>query len=319
MTGGVLADALAATENELARLCDELSPGRMRDDLKRIIGAGGKRLRPSLAYICRHMRGPGGKSMPIVPLMCMLELMHTSSLIHDDIVDGAEKRRGVAAINRSSGIGAAVRSGDYLLAKAMKRLRYYRGSGISEVLARVSEEMCLGELRQQRARYDADAQTESFYYTQSRCKTAVLLSASCYTGALAGGLPHAEARALGHFGERFGLAFQILDDILDYKAEEAFGSASGRDIGNGVLTLPILLLRDEWPASVRRLLFERNKTKREIRFIVDYVRGTDAPARAARRMRLHCEEACEALSELGSGAEKNALIALAEGLMSRVV
>jgi geranylgeranyl pyrophosphate synthase len=309
-------DALATMEAELARLCGETPSKRIRGDLERIIGAGGKRLRPALAYICWHMGvgGGSGENSRIIPLMCMLELMHTVSLIHDDVVDGAEKRRGVATVNASSGVDAAVRSGDFLLSKAMKQLRHYRGEGINEVLAEVSAEMCLGELRQQRVCYDSDAQSEAFYYSQIGRKTAGLLSASCCAGALAGNLPEAEAKALGRFGERFGLAFQILDDLLDYGSETIFGRASGQDIRNGVLTLPILLLRDEWSAAVGRLLRERRKTDCEIRFIVDYVRGTDVVARVAKRIASHCGEARDALSALRASAERSALLMLAEGL-----
>ncbi|MDR1573267.1 MAG: polyprenyl synthetase family protein, partial [Clostridiales Family XIII bacterium] len=244
--------ALDATERELLRLCDEAEAERMRGDARRVIGAGGKRLRPALAYLCWHMGAPAGERLRVVPLMCMLELMHTASLIHDDVVDGAAKRRGVASINASSGRLAAVQSGDFLLAKAMEKLQYYRGTGVNETLAAVSAEMCRAELLQQRLRCDADAQNEASYYAQLHGKTASLLSASCRTGALAGGLSDGAAGRLGRFGERFGLAFQILDDILDFEAETVYGRPSGQDIRNGVLTLPVLLCKGEWPETTRR-------------------------------------------------------------------
>jgi geranylgeranyl pyrophosphate synthase len=304
-------------EEELLRLCDEAEAERMREDARRVICAGGKRLRPALAYLCWQMGAPAGKRLQIVPLMCMLELMHTASLIHDDVVDGAAKRRGVASVNASSGRLAAVQSGDFLLAKAMEKLQHYRGTGVNETLAAVSAKMCRAELRQQRLRCEPDAQDEEIYYAQIRGKTASLLSASCRTGALAGGLPEEAADGLERFGDRFGLAFQILDDILDFRAEAAFGRPSGQDIRNGVLTLPVLLCKASWPEAVRRLLSKRDKTEGDIRRIVDCVHETDALARAADRIELHCEEARAALISLQNRSEKLALARLAETLAKR--
>jgi geranylgeranyl pyrophosphate synthase len=247
--------------------------------------------------------------------MYMLELMHSTSLIHDDAVDGAAKRRGVATINRSSGRLAAVQSGDFLLAKAMEKLAYYRGTGINETLAAVSAEMCRAELLQQRVRYDADAQNEALCYALIRGKTASLLSASCRTGALAGGLSEAAVRALGRFGERFGPAFQILDDILDYRAERVFGRPAGQDLKNGLLTLPALLCGAGRSEAVRRLFSKRSGAEqREIRRAVRFVREAGGLERAAARVALHCEEACEALAPLRDGPAKRALAHLAETL-----
>jgi heptaprenyl diphosphate synthase len=154
--------ALAATEKELLRICGAAGAERMRGDLGRIVGAGGKRLRPALAYLCRRADAARGEALRALPLLCMLERMHSGSLRHDDVVDDAAKRRGVASVNASSGVRTAVQSGDFLLAKAMEKLDCYRGTGINEMLAAVSAEMCRGELLQQRVRYDADAQSEAF-------------------------------------------------------------------------------------------------------------------------------------------------------------
>ncbi|MDR2355381.1 MAG: polyprenyl synthetase family protein [Clostridiales Family XIII bacterium] len=309
--------ALTAMEADLLRSCDAAGSARMRSDMKRMIGAGGKRLRPVLAYLCRRADAPAGRTFRAVPLMCMLESMHTASLIHDDVVDGAARRRGEASINASSGRLAAVQSGDFLLAKAMERLEYYRGTGINETLAAVSAEMCRGELRQLRVRYEPDAQDEAFCYAQMYGKTASFLSASCRTGALAGGLAAEAADRLGRFGARFGLAFQILDDALDYRAEAVFGRPSGQDLRNGLLTLPALLGGIGRRERLRRLFMKRNKTERELGFLVAHVRKSGALERAAERIALHCEEALDTLAPLREGAEKHALTLLATGLAER--
>lgn len=177
--------------------------------------------------------------------MCMLELMHTASLIHDDVVDSADKRRNVPTITATSGRQAAVQCGDYLLAKAMERLSLYRGSGINETLAQVSSEMCFGEFYQQRTLFSLHAQTLETYYDQIRRKTACLLPASCYTGALSGRVSQEKAGYLAKYGEYLGLAFQIKDDILDFCADPGFGKKAGQDLRNGIFTLPILLVKEE--------------------------------------------------------------------------
>ena len=120
--------------------------------------------------------------------MCMLELMHTASLIHDDVVDDAPLRRGVETIHQTSGRHAAVQSGDFLLARAMEYLHLYRGTGINEALADISLQMCLGEFQQMEHLFHIKAQTQEIYFEQIRRKTAYLLATSCYTGAIAGGL-----------------------------------------------------------------------------------------------------------------------------------
>ncbi|MDR0850970.1 MAG: polyprenyl synthetase family protein [Clostridiales Family XIII bacterium] len=315
-------NALAEMETELLRLCAEAKSEQMRNDLKRIVAAGGKRLRSALAYLCYQMgqRRTGqleSSPCPILSLMCMLELMHTASLIHDDVVDGAEMRRGVVTINGTSGRLAAVASGDFLLAKAMEKLRYYQGTGINEALATVSAEMCLGEFQQQRSRYDLHAQNEMLYFLQIRRKTSCFLAASCYTGALAGGMHPNEADPLRRYGDRFGLAFQLMDDLLDFKGAPAFGKQPGRDIQSGIFTLPILVLKDTLPDELLHLLEQRHKTSREVRTVLDFVCGTDALQHTAERVRRYAGEAGDALSSFKDTPEKAALVKLSDALMER--
>ena len=157
-TGKQLIADTEEMERILLSVCDDA--GRHRDDLRRIVGAGGKRLRPMLAWVCWHMTG---RKTEIVPLMCMLELMHTSSLIHDDFVDNAPERRGVETISHAHGGTAAHECGDFLLAKAMEFLETYRGTGINEALSVVAQEMAFGELDQRAGLYRIrDLQTEQY-------------------------------------------------------------------------------------------------------------------------------------------------------------
>jgi heptaprenyl diphosphate synthase len=308
---------LARMDEEMVALLDG-AEAALKANLKRIISAGGKRLRPILAYLCYRMGDV--KEIDILPLMCMLELMHTASLIHDDVVDNALLRRGQPTINNTCGISAAVQSGDFLLAKTMEYLHVYRGTGINEVLVDVSTQMCLGELMQQKARFDTHIQTKDMYFLQVYRKTASLIAASCYTGALASNMAEPEAKMLRVYGEKLGIAFQLRDDLLDYSDTQLFGKTTGQDIKSGTFTLPvIMLLEDGVPDSVRTLLKKRNKSESEVHWLVNYVKGTGVLRHAEALIKEISREAVYALQNFPLCSEKEALVRLAEELAERQV
>jgi heptaprenyl diphosphate synthase len=305
-------------ENMLASLCD--AGPSMRKDLRRIVSSGGKRLRPILALLCYRLESGGNNAKDIVPLMYMLELMHTSSLIHDDVVDSARLRRNCPTINSTSGDFAAVQSGDFLLAKAMEKLGIYRGMGINEELAEVSAQMCLGELEQLRIRFKTQEQNRALYFLQIQRKTASLIAASCYTGALAVGMNESKALALKFYGECLGIAFQLRDDLLDFDETGISGKAPGQDLKNGVYTLPFLfLLREGVPDQIRCLLEKKEKNKRQVQALLDYIKNTNALSEAEILIGYIVNEAVAALSEFPDCAEKHALTELANALMERPI
>jgi len=311
MKGNPLYDELRAA---LERMREELAvmakcaKAPMDADLAGILVGGGKRLRSTMAFLCYRMGGK--RDMDIIPLMCMLELMHTASLIHDDVVDGADTRRDIPTINSTKGNMAAVQSGDFLLAKAMELLHIYRGTGINEELAEVSYQMTMGEFRQQAMRYAFDTQSKASYFELINKKTAALLAASCYCGAVAGGMKHSSAAALRRFGKEFGTAFQLRNDLLDYSDEA--GKAPGQDIQNGIFTLPVLeLLEGGVPDEVRGLLQKREKTEDEVLRLTEYVKSTGAPARAGQTVSAQSRAAARELRELPSCPERKALEQLA--------
>ncbi|MDO4572627.1 MAG: polyprenyl synthetase family protein [Clostridia bacterium] len=229
--------ALRAMSGELLRLCME-ADAPLREGLMRLVSAGGKRLRPSLAYWCWRMAGEAERD--VLPLMLMLELMHTASLIHDDIVDGAGTRRGCPALHTLVGERAAVQGADYLLARAMERLGAYRGRGVNECLTAVSIEMCRGELWQREALRGRAEQTEESYFVQIRRKTAGLIEAACRCGVLAASRDGAMAERLAAFGLNLGMAFQLRDDLLDFTGEGLPLKPAGLDGRGGIRTLPAL-------------------------------------------------------------------------------
>ena len=292
----------------------ECAGSLMSADLSLMLTSGGKRLRPMLAYMCYRMGGSHGRD--IMPLMCMLELMHTASLIHDDVVDGAGIRRGKTTINNQRGNFTAVQSGDFLLAKAMELLKTYKGTGINEMLADVSYNMTIGELTQQDTRYRLEKQSTETYFGLIRKKTALLLAASCWCGAVASGMNPEDAQYLYNYGEKLGIAFQLRDDLIDYSDKS--GKLPGQDLRNGTFTLPVLTLTESGvPDSIKELLTKREKTESEVQTLIKYVKDSDALLIAEQTVASISREAILELEEFPNSQEKKALSELVLSLAGR--
>lgn len=290
----------------------------LRGELVRVLTAGGKRLRPSLGYICSTL-GQEAR-LPILPLMSMLELMHTASLIHDDVVDGAPMRRGIATINAVSGTATAIAAGDYLLAQAMDQLHYYKGTAISKTLAETSEDMCLGELSLLSSLNEAAPQTASAYFLQIHRKTASLISAACVCGGIVGGLGARQQDHLRQYGENLGCAFQLCDDLLDFSPGAGFGKSPGQDLKNNIFTYPVLyLLENGLPTGIVNLLLKKNKNDRDIHYLLSTIRDSAALPATAALIRKKTAEAVRALEFFPGSAGKSALLGLAENLSRRQV
>jgi len=224
-----------------------------------LLRAGGKRLRPLLALIAARVgesfardRGGGAYSgeapkereRRLVHLGVSLELVHMASLVHDDVVDASDLRRGRATVRARWGEGAAVLLGDMLFAKALEEISSIGDRFAAEVLARAVYEMSVGEIVQLGDLYRPVTCRE--YLRRIRRKTALLIAASARLGARLGGTPSDVERRIGRFGYYAGMAFQLTDDLLDFVGtEEELGKPRGHDLVQGHVTLPTLLaLRD---------------------------------------------------------------------------
>jgi geranylgeranyl pyrophosphate synthase len=207
-----------------------------------------------------------------------------------------------------------------LLAQAMGYLPHYKGTGITEALIRASAEMCLGELFQLKVRCEPAKQTRKNYFLQIRRKTAGLLGASCFTGGIAGGLLDAQDEMLRAYGENLGIAFQLCDDLLDFTEQPEFGKKPGQDLLNGIFTLPVLYLLEEGvPSAVISMLMKKDKTERDIIYLIDFVRGSKALGLTKTLIRQKTAEAVNALGGFPDSAEKAALTELALRLSDRHV
>jgi octaprenyl-diphosphate synthase len=217
-----------------------------------VLGSGGKRIRPALLLLAAELCGYTGSRT--IQVGAAVELLHTATLLHDDVVDFSELRRGRPSANALWGNRRAVLSGDFFYARASAMIVEDGDLDILWIFANTIRSMAEGELLQLERSYDPTI-TESHYFGVIERKSAVLLSAATEAGAILGGVTRAERRRLADFGRELGLAFQLRDDALDYEAGEAeLGKPPHTDIREGKVTLPLLLtLKRCEPAERERI------------------------------------------------------------------
>ncbi len=230
-----------------------------------LVAAGGKRWRPALAVAagsCGSSEGP--VSDEVVLGGVAVELVHLGSLYHDDVMDEAATRRGVESVNARWGNLRAILAGDFLLAKASE-IAASLGTEVAALLAATIGDMCAGQVRELQTAYNAGRDEEQ-YLAAIDGKTASLAAAACRIGALVAGLPRPQVEALTTFGQRFGMAFQIVDDVLDVVAtDEQLGKPAGNDLAEGVYTLPVIrALRESGQAAELAALLGRPLDRPEV-------------------------------------------------------
>ncbi len=215
--------------------------------------SGGKRVRPALLILANYATGGDGKSESVIRLATVMEMIHTATLVHDDIIDNADIRRNRSSINARFGNQAAVLMGDWLYMTAFQTALGERSLEILDILTRLTRKMTEGEIIQMTKVADL-AISEEEYFDILRRKTAYLFEACCEVGAILGGADEAQKEVLRRFGLDLGTAFQLSDDMLDLTADDTqLGKAAGSDLLEGKLTLPLILLIDREPAIKERL------------------------------------------------------------------
>ena len=255
----VLDQALAPVRSRLqavtARLTEQLAEP-IAETVRYLITAGGKRLRPALVLLC-GAAGPSPNWPALIDTATAVELIHTATLIHDDIIDQSPTRRSQPTFHHRWGTERAVLMGDYLHATAFTLLAGLEHPMVMQTMSDVCRQLCRGELREVEARRRLDL-TDAEYMDIIRDKTASLIAGCCRTGAyLGGGLPDTVDR-LAAYGTAFGLAFQIIDDCLDLTGDEALmGKAVLADLDKGVLSLPMIYLTQRVSPAERDRLFAR--------------------------------------------------------------
>jgi octaprenyl-diphosphate synthase len=281
-----------------------------------IIGSGGKRLRPILVLLASRACGYRGKDH--ITAAAIIEFIHTATLLHDDVVDESDMRRGKESAHAVWGNGASVLVGDFLYSRSFQMMVGIDSMRVMDVLSNATNTIAEGEVEQLLNMHDPEVSEES-YFSVIEKKTAKLFEAACQLGAVLAGKREVEQQ-LAEFGRELGAAFQVADDVLDYMADaDTLGKNIGDDLAEGKPTLPLILCRKTLQPDQQALVDEtiRRGGIDRMEQIVELIRGSgaldDSMAVARERSRL----AIRSLSDLPGSDWKDAMISLASYSVSR--
>lgn len=313
---GPIEPDLAEVEHRLLETATH-EQSALRAVLEDVLLTPGKRVRPALAIAGGRLFQ--GSPANLCALAAAVEYLHTATLIHDDVVDQADSRRGAPALYTVVGNSVAVLVGDYLFAQAAATASETNNLWIMRLFAEAVMTLCAGQIEESSRKGDARWLERDTYYRTIEAKTAALFVLACRGGAIIGGAPIEAAQALARYGRCFGLAFQIVDDILDLVGDEAvMGKPVGSDLRQGVITLPVIYLRDEIPESTFRQAFDGGSARDEaIQAICDQARTSRALDRAHDEACELAEEAVAALAGLPPGEHRDLLVEIARSTVSR--
>lgn len=287
--------------------------GLLHDICAHILRSGGKRLRPLMLLLTARFCGYKGDSH--IPLACVLEYIHTATLLHDDVIDHAEVRRGTSPAHVLWGNQATILAGDFLLSRAFALAVGVRDMKVLDVIAQTS--ICLTEAETYQVSKTGDPMTnEEDYFFIVRNKTASLIAAASRIGAILSRVSEDAEQALERYGMNVGIAFQIMDDVLDYASnEEEFGKTICKDIQEGSITLPfIAALRNSSPQDrVRMIDMVNNKrhTPEDIVHIARLVERYGGNDYAREQARIYIREAIAALDVFEDSPQRQWLVELA--------
>jgi octaprenyl-diphosphate synthase len=327
-----IAEPLLLVERELHdQLTSEIP--LVTDLGKHILAAGGKRLRPALLLLAAELCGYTGPRR--IGIAAALEMLHTATLLHDDVVDGADLRRGAPSVNSVWDNRRAVLGGDYLYARSSSMVVEDGDVEILELLAASIQRIAEGELRQLEQSFQVDI-SERTYFEIIEGKSAVLLSGACVAGAILGGVTRVERRQVAAYGRELGLAFQLKDDALDYDtAAEVLGKRRYADLAEGKVTLPLILTLKRCSVAERDLIAAALKEASqgewgpppsaggaprvppEIEAVASLVEQYRGVADTLRRADESVDRAIEAIAAFPDSPAKQALVATAAFAVSR--
>ena len=255
----------------------------------------------------------------LLPMAVSVELMHTATLVHDDAIDKAVTRRGQPTINSIWGDEIAILMGDYLFAKAGEFVADTQTPRVIKLFSQTLGTISSGEIAQWRASYNPD-QTREDYFHRIYGKTASLFSLSTQSGAILSKANEASVAVMKEYGDNLGIAFQIVDDILDFTStEEAMGKPVGSDLTQGTLTLPAILLAERYPADnpVKKAFETRDISY--VKKAIEMVRNSSIIDECYKIASGYCERACRQLGALPATSSRQSLYEMAEFVVKREI
>ncbi len=285
---------------------------------ERLFGAGGKRIRPAIVFLVgRATMGDQGITLRHRRLAEITEMIHTASLVHDDVVDEAETRRGIDTVHSVFGNRIAVLAGDFLFAQSSWYLANLDNLEVVKLLSEVIKDFAEGEIRQGLNRFDTDLSLED-YLQKSYYKTASLIANSSKAAAILSDVSDLQARSMYDYGKHLGLAFQIVDDILDFTASsEVLGKPAGSDLVSGNLTAPALFAIEETP-YLQTLIEREFSQENDLLEAVAIVKASQGIARSREMAAYHSQQAIASLADLPASEHKDSLVMLTDYVLSRM-
>lgn len=308
--GDIAAD-LGRVEKELDRLLKVDDP-ILSQTCTYLLHAGGKRMRPGFTLLAGKFFEYSLEKL--LPVAMALELIHMATLVHDDVVDASLTRRGRPTLAAGWGNTVSLATGDYLFAKALKMIVKIDNNEISRILAQVCIEMCQGEIQQIKYSYDIKQNYKQYYYRIQR-KTALLISLCCKLGAMVSNADKRQTWILSTYGHCLGIAFQIVDDILDITADpKVLGKPVGGDIHQGIITLPMIFAMNDSTDRdrIKELLGKDCKTENEVKEAIYLIKESGGIEKSRNIVDLYIEKAIKNLRELPNIPTRDALIELAK-------
>ena len=313
--GFIGADMAAVDQVIRARLDSEVL--MIRKVAEYIVGSGGKRLRPMLLLLSAGAFGYQGPHRH--ELAAVVEFIHTATLLHDDVVDASNLRRGQTTANALFGNAASVLVGDFVYSRAFQMMVETDNIRVLRVLADATNVIAEGEVMQLMNCHDPDVD-EQGYLGVIRCKTAKLFEAATRLGAILGGAPRDQEEAVAGYGMHLGTAFQLIDDVLDYSGDQAvIGKHLGDDLAEGKPTLPLIYaIRTGTPqqAQLVRHAVEHGG-REELAAVIEAIRSTGALDYARDQARQASRAACDALLPLPRSRQREFLLQLADFAVTR--
>lgn len=302
----VIGDELRAFEKKFAEAVKSSTP-KLDTIMKYIIKRKGKQLRPMFVFLSAKLNG--GVNESTYRAAALVELLHTATLVHDDVVDESLERRGFFSINAIWKNKIAVLVGDYLLSKGLLLSTSNNDFGHLHILSDAVRQMSEGELLQIEKARKLNV-TEDIYFEIIRSKTASLLSSACAVGAYSAEHNDAAAEKMKMFGEKAGIAFQIKDDLFDYGTENV-GKPTGNDIKEKKLTLPLIYTLNKVDKSTRRELIyiikNENRIREKVKYVIDTVTSAGGISYAEKKMNQYRDEALAILNGFPASETRNAL------------
>lgn len=314
----------APVEADLALLTDNLKQlvGARHPILyaaaEHLFGAGGKRIRPAIVFLLARATTPADDILPQHRRLAEItEMIHTASLVHDDVVDESEVRRGVPTVHSSFGNRIAVLAGDFLFAQSSWYLANLDNLTVVKLLSQVIMDLAEGEIQQGLNRFDTGLSIEA-YLDKSYYKTASLIANSAKSVGVLSGLPVHQSDDLYTYGRNLGLAFQIVDDILDFTGStEVLGKPACSDLKSGNLTAPVLYALEEQP-YLNTLIDREFAEDGDLEQAIELIRRSSGIERSRSLAMTHAEQAVLSLATLANSEARQALEEIAHYVLRRI-